>query len=875
MRYLLIFSLVYCTSLVQLSAQHLGTTNQYFKITIPEEALELKGKKEIRTLSRADFRIHLQADSILFFVKGRQALNKLLKDKKTSITFILSTQDSITIDNKSIRDQMKKNITAQTKVQAKKIHSEGIAAVEKKIRQDYPEHFSTDSWKKLVEEEPSSFVDKLSLFFTEQAKQASKKDSAVYMAKLASYRTHYEKNTQSDLEELRDMEQKPLKYFSTDKKIYTTEWPFVIQPQTMVGSATEVSVVFKRKKQKLLSVSFDTLYADIPGDLPITDSSSCGGDMIQDEVDAMEKSKNVTPCKKVTGFECYGSFTPAFMERKEFRVPFEKNEVKDLNGAVQPAYDYLKAENLSLKKISIKAFASVEGDSTANMALAKSRSQVMIDALQKREKDSIEASIECSENWAAFFKDLPLTPFAKWKNKDTVELRTLVNDTINSKQLEPWLSKHRYAYMELYSERKLSNEEKLQVLRKQYTLLVDYLTKAQPENSALFEAKIAALRNWLIKQYLAGHFKKQELDPFFHHMTPKLSMANFYHQFKILYSNKPLLGSSMEDYFLTSFESSFLNIDVLLIQKEQEPKRAKTIDLSIEQNMIFQRQCMLSMIAAIQKKKMDATVLDKIEISQQPAYMPLQVLLDYGKTQTAFVINKKKDGEGKSITFREYHTEVREQSYDYKLNGCEQGTIYCNNSPFYPMLKEYLLKPGKMSVAEKSLYPKILFLFLEVQVTETNEWARTLYDKDFNMVRIDELLTAHPIKNQCKVQKDKIMLELSRKAAVLAHAEGKDAIEKKYLNTICAYYITHKNAVQPYHAETIVRMLLAFDKAEEYEKEYLEMAYGFMKKIGVGTNSRFKNLEGLLERLRVISETTIVRPPKTMAEEAFKKSTKD
>ena len=866
-----LFFLLCCSSLGPLNAQFLGKNNQYAKIYIPEEALELKGKKEIRTLGRADFKVVIQSDSILFFIKSRQALNKLIKDKKSNITFILSNNNSsVTLDNKTIRDQMKKNIIAQAKLQTFKVYAEGIVAVEKRIARDFPELLSTTSWKKTVEQQSLPFIERVSLYFTKQAKQASPKDSISFMNKLATYRMLYEKSTAPDLKELNEMEQKPLKYFSTENKLYKTDWSFVFKPTEMIGSATDVRVIFQRKKQILVTVSFDTLFAEVPDDLPITDSSFCGGNLIQNEVDEMEKNKNVTPCKKVTGFECYGSFTPAFMERKEFKVPFEKNEVKDLTGAVKPAYDYLKAENLSLKKISIKAFASVEGDSAANMRLAQSRSQVMIDALQKRQKDSIEALIDCSENWTAFFKDLPLTPFAKWKGKDTSAIRLLVNDTINSKQLEPWLSKHRYAYMELFSERKLGNEEKLAVIRKQYNLLVDYLSKAQPENKALFESNIAALRNWLIKQYAAGNFKKEQLDPFFSTMTPKLLIANFYQQFKLLYSNKALLGVDVELYFLSALESSFYNNDQLLMQLEQEPKKEKSIALAIEQNMIFQRQCVLSMISAIQKKKMDVSVLDRVEISQQPAYMPLQVLLDYGKTQSAVTIKKTKDGEGKSITFREHDVEKGNRIYDFTLSRCEEGMIYCNTSSFYPMLKEYLLKPGKMSPAEKSLYPKILFLFLEIQVTETNEWAKQLYDNDFTMVKVDELLTAHPVKNQCKIQRDKIMLELSRKAALLAHAEDKVGIEKKYLTNICTYYMSHKTIVQDYHVEMIVRLLLSFDKTDQYEKEYAEMAYSFMRKIGVGTESRFKRLEPLLERLHVITETTIVGQPKTMAEEAFK-----
>jgi hypothetical protein len=870
MKQLLLVMAILCHFSKPLCAQHIDHVNQYFKINILQEAIELKGKREIRTLSRADFRIELRSDSILLFIKGRQAITNLLKNKKATLSLRLNDQTVITLDNKAMREQMKKNILLQAKKQSKKIQSDAIVTIEKKISRDYPDLVKSDQWKQqVIKDSTKSYEEALTAFFVQQALQSSRKDSLIYSNRLKIYLDAYHKNMTPHLVEMSEMEKKPLKYFSGDKNLYKNEWPFVFHSETRVNAVTECSFLFKRKNQELLTVSFDTLITHVPFELPITDSSFCADNLIQDEINEMEKSKNVTPCNKVTGFDCYGPFTPAFMERKEFTVPFEKNEVKDLTGAVQPAYNYLKAENLSLKKISIKAYASVEGDSTANMALARSRSQVMIDALQKREKDSIEASIECTENWSAFFKDLPSTPFSKWKNKDTSDIRTLVNDTINSKQLEPWLSKHRYAKMELYAERKFTNEEKLSVIQKQYALLVDYLKRADPDHRGVFEAKIAALRNWLIKQYTAGHFKKEQLDIFFQDMTSKLLLVNFYQQFKLMHSNKPLLGLAIEEYFLYSLHGSFLVTNELLLQLKDEPQKETYIDLNMEQNMIFQRQCMLTMISAIQKKRIDASVLDKINVPQQPAYMPLQVLLDYARTESAVTVNKHIT-EGKSIKFHEYQMEKGGRFFDFELSRCVEGSIYCTNNSFYPMLKSYLLKPGKMTAAEKKLYPKILWLFMEVQVTETNEWTNILYDHDLPMVKIDELLTVNPVKNQCRVQRDKMMLELSRKAALFAHAEDKDGIEKKYLTNICSYYIIHKNAVSPHHVEMIARMLLAFDKTDRFEKEYLEMAHDFMRKIGVGTNDRFKTLEPLLERFHSIAETTVTKPVETMAEKALK-----
>ncbi|MBC7486170.1 MAG: hypothetical protein H7282_05415 [Cytophagaceae bacterium] len=871
MKQMLLVMALLCHFSNLLCAQHIDPANQYSKINIPQKALELKGKREIRTLSRADFRIELDSDTVLFFIKGRQAITKLLKNKKANLSFRLNDHAVLTLDNKAMREQMKKNILLQAKTQSKKIQSDGILNMEKKISRDYPDLVKSDNWKQqIMMDSTTSYDEKLTTLFIQQAQQSSRKDSLIYMNRLKIYLDAFHKNMTPHLLEMSEMENKPLKYFSSDKNLYKNEWPFIFYTGTLAHSVTECTFLFKRKNQDLLTVSFDTLYFNIPFDLPITDSSFCSDNFIQDEVDEMEKTKNVTPCKKVTGFECYGPFTPAFMERKEFTVPFEKNEVMDFKGAVEPLNNYLRAENLSLRKISIKAYASVEGDSTANMALARSRSQIMVDALQKREKDSIDATIECTENWSAFFKDLPSTPFAKWKTKDTSALRVLVNDTIHSKQLEHWLSKHRYAYIELYTERKFTKEEKLSVIKKQYALLADYLKRADPDHRSVFEAKIAALRNWLIKQYTAGYFKKEELDIFFSDMTGKLLVVNFYQQFKLFHSNKPLLGISTEEYLLYSLQGSFLAVDELLQQAKEEPQKEDYIDLIIEQDMIFQRQCMLTMISAIQKKKIDASILDKISIPQQPAYMPLQVLLDYGRSQPDLMVNKNKAGEGKSIKFREYQMDKGRSFFDFKLGKCMPGSIYCKDNSFYPTLKAYLLKPGKTSAAEKKLYPKILFLFLEVQVTEIDEWAKTLYDKDLNLIRIDELLAANPVKNQCKVQRDKIMLELSRKAALFAFAEDKDGIEKKYLNAICTYYIAHKNAVMPYHVEMMVRMLIAFDKTSKFEKQYLEMAHDFMRKIGVGTNDRFKTLEPLLERLHAIAETTVTKPLQTMAERALK-----
>jgi len=137
----------------------------------------------------------------------------------------------------------------------------------------------------------------------------------------------------------------------------------------------------------------------------------------------------------------------------KFAIPFEKNKSEYKPEDIKPMYDSLRLTNFNIKKIDIKAYASVEGSLARNITLQEQRASSIANSLQTFQKPSIETAISSSENWVEFLTDIKDTKFSNLLPLSKEEIKSkLVGNYAN--ELEPILKNHRKAVVTLSLEKK-------------------------------------------------------------------------------------------------------------------------------------------------------------------------------------------------------------------------------------------------------------------------------------------------------------------------------------------------------------------------------------------------------------------------------------
>ncbi len=141
-------------------------------------------------------------------------------------------------------------------------------------------------------------------------------------------------------------------------------------------------------------------------------------------------------------------------KRLKFEIPFEKNKSEYSNADIKPLYDSLRLTDFTIKKITIRAYSSIEGDEERNYKLQQERAQNIAKALQSFQTPSIITEILVSENWVDFLNDMSNTQFSDLTQLSKEEIKEKISDKKLQSQLEPYLQKHRKAIIILELQKK-------------------------------------------------------------------------------------------------------------------------------------------------------------------------------------------------------------------------------------------------------------------------------------------------------------------------------------------------------------------------------------------------------------------------------------
>jgi hypothetical protein len=150
----------------------------------------------------------------------------------------------------------------------------------------------------------------------------------------------------------------------------------------------------------------------------------------------------------------YDFFT--YDKKAELTVTFPKNKTVYNNADVKAFYDSLQLQDFMIRKIDIRAYASVDGPEKINLQLMKGRADAMVNGLKRYQPLINRVNIKTAENWLEFIEDVKTTSFSNLATLPKAEIKQKLLDRTISDQLEPMLSRHRKAIVTVYLQRKSS-----------------------------------------------------------------------------------------------------------------------------------------------------------------------------------------------------------------------------------------------------------------------------------------------------------------------------------------------------------------------------------------------------------------------------------
>ncbi len=135
-----------------------------------------------------------------------------------------------------------------------------------------------------------------------------------------------------------------------------------------------------------------------------------------------------------------------------FRVPFKKNKYNYKTNDIKLLLDALDESKYRILDVKISAFTSIEGLEYKNQQLQNNRANSIIEALNRIESEKFNYSINTSDSWDQFKKDILNTGYDELLTMDRDEVITYINERKLWNKLEPILANHRYAEIEVLVE---------------------------------------------------------------------------------------------------------------------------------------------------------------------------------------------------------------------------------------------------------------------------------------------------------------------------------------------------------------------------------------------------------------------------------------
>ncbi|MDR1793159.1 MAG: hypothetical protein LBR36_06960 [Bacteroidales bacterium] len=186
----------------------------------------------------------------------------------------------------------------------------------------------------------------------------------------------------------------------------------------------------------------------------------------------------------------------------EFKVPFDQSKYVYEASDIQPFIDALKESRFVIDTIKITSYTSLEGSEQTNLELQKKRAESIVNAMKTiQNKGNIPYSLYQNDSWDLFVKDVANTPYKEYATQSKESVKQALNNSRTRKNLEPILSKHRFAHIVMQVTYDVSEQYQQ-----------EFVTNKFNRTFAAGDLPLAfAIEKYMIKQVEDGKFTNRQL----------------------------------------------------------------------------------------------------------------------------------------------------------------------------------------------------------------------------------------------------------------------------------------------------------------------------------------------------------------------------
>jgi hypothetical protein len=231
----------------------------------------------------------------------------------------------------------------------------------------------------------------------------------------------------------------------------------------------------------------------------------------------------------------------SYTKQIQLEIPFSKGSAAIQDSYFKKLYDSIQLYNYNIKKVEIRAYASVDGPEVENKKLMQNRATGIVNALKKYDPKLHKIKVITAENWLDFYRDVLTTPQEQLAEKSKLEVKQKLRDKAVLQEVETILAKERKGIVYLFLDAKTN------ITNMNSNNIIDEL------NKAILEKQISKAR--ILQKELVDRIQdnKLPLDYINKIEVPQTKEYSLLINDQIIY--KLLLKSSSEYEALESFMS--------------------------------------------------------------------------------------------------------------------------------------------------------------------------------------------------------------------------------------------------------------------------------------------------------------------------------
>jgi uncharacterized protein YkwD len=198
------------------------------------------------------------------------------------------------------------------------------------------------------------------------------------------------------------------------------------------------------------------------------------------------------------------------------RVYFEQNKSDIMPFVGESIRNWV--QDKEIQRAAVYAYASIEGTERINRALSEQRANEMIVFFNPSDGKPVVPTVITRENWFDFFREVKDSKYNFLTNLDTNQIRNYVNNKLNSRELEPILSRQRFTDLKILAY-KVVNDVSIDGLAiSEYSDLYKQIKKECTNQSPPYTASLSLLKRmeliqlFLLNRNIIGRIDWNSLD---------------------------------------------------------------------------------------------------------------------------------------------------------------------------------------------------------------------------------------------------------------------------------------------------------------------------------------------------------------------------